>query len=897
MSMAINPPRPKGTDGSTEEVMSSLAGSSLEAAPIVKPRTHADRSTGPSRMLEPLQIMLAVGLAYYVGSIVGLSMRVPPATTSVMWPPNALLTAALLLAPPRHWWACFLGAFLSHIVVQQGVGWPLGLIGLLFLTNCSEALIGAIGLRKVSDAPTRFDTLRRVVSFVAVVGLAAPILSSFADAAVVHEVAGEPFWLTWRTRTFSNVLTELSVVPIVVLGWKTIRSGGPGLGVARLTEILMISVASIGGALVVFNPHATTEVPGLGSNPTVLLLPLFFWAGVRFGVGGISTVMLIYATIACQAAVAGRRPFEWLPPSESVIALQVYLTVMALPMMCVAALLEERRQAARHLTERLRFEELLSHASGGFVSLPSDAMERAFTERLQEIGVFMNVDAVALVESVDEGPAPWRLHAWQLPDHRPSWWALTCPGLPWAVDRLSAGLPICFTSSGDLPAQAVAERRLTADLGLASALILPVMAGRRLHGVLSIATKHVSRDWKTSDVAQMQLVAEVFASALARKKSEDRLRTSEMTKSAILASLSNQIAVFDRHGQIIAVNEAWRAAIPVDFALDDAGDPKRATLLAPAGRRDLSEASFGPWLHGLDDVLEGRADSYATEYVSESGPDERWYAVSVVPLNRVEGGAVVSLSDISERKRMEIQAREAHRELAHVSRVSAMGDLSASLAHQINQPLAGILTNAQAARRLLGFPTPSVHQIDEAIGEIVDDSRRAGDIIKRVREMMSRGSEAPGPIDIDDILREVEVLIRSDAMIRRIAMRFEPFDGPASVLGNRIDLQQVLLNLVMNAMDAVDASDSPTRQVAVSSACEDGRVVIRVLDDGVGLVPGTEQHIFEPFFTTKPKGMGVGLSLARSIVERHGGRISAESSTGGGTMFTISLPADGRHLT
>jgi signal transduction histidine kinase/integral membrane sensor domain MASE1 len=878
--------------------MSSLAVPHLEAAPLVEAGAHAATFRAGPRWLQPLQITLAVGLAYYAASIVGLSMRVPPATTSLIWPPNALLTSVLLLAPYRYWWACFLGAFLSHVVVQQGVGWPLGLIGLLFLTNCSEAIIGAVGLRAVSDEPTRFDTLKRVVAFVAVVCLAAPILSSFADAAVVQAMTGVPFWPTWRTRTFSNILTALSVVPVIVLGWNAVRTGAPGVGLTRVTEILVISAASIVGALVVFNPHAAIEIPGLGSNPTVLLLPLLFWAGVRFGVGGVSTVMLIYAMLACQAAIAGRRPFEWLPPSESVSALQVYLAIMALPMMFVAALLDERRQATRHLSERLRFEELLSQASGRFVSLPSDAMERAFTDRLKEIGAFLKVDAVALVEHVEEGgPAPWRLHAWQLPDRQPPWWALTCSGLPWAVDRLSAGLPICFTSPDDLPAHASVERQLVADLGLTSALILPVMAGRRLHGALSVATRHVSRAWTTSDVAQLQLLAEVFASALARKRSEDRLRSSETTKSAILASLSSQIAVFDRHGQIIAVNEAWRAACPADFAPDPdtADDPARASV--PPRHSVLSEACFGPWLHGLDDVLEGRSDSFTAEYVSGSGADERWHAVSIVPLNRVDGGAVVSLSDVSGRKRMEIEAREAHRELAHVSRLSAMGELAASLAHEINQPLAGILTNAQAARRLLGLPTPPQAQVDEAIQDIEDDSRRAGHIIKRVREMMSRGSEVPELVDLNGILREVEVLIRSDAVIRGIAVRFEPFREAASVLGNRIDLQQVLLNLVMNAMDAVDGSDSPGRQVTVSTGRADGRVVIRVIDNGVGLVPGTEHRIFEPFFTTKARGMGVGLSLARSIVERHGGRISAESTAGRGTSFTIGLPAGGGPLT
>ena len=148
--------------------MPSVAVPPLAAAPLVEAGAHAGRFWARPRLLQPLKITLAVGLAYYVASIVGLSMRVPPATTSLMWPPNALLTSVLLLTPYRYWWACFLGAFLSHVVVQQGVGWPLGLIGLLFLTNCSEALIGAVGLRAVSDEPTRFDTLRRVVAFVAV---------------------------------------------------------------------------------------------------------------------------------------------------------------------------------------------------------------------------------------------------------------------------------------------------------------------------------------------------------------------------------------------------------------------------------------------------------------------------------------------------------------------------------------------------------------------------------------------------------------------------------------------------------------------------------------------------------------------------------------------------------
>ena len=261
-----------------------------------------------------------------------------------------------------------------------------------------------------------------------------------------------------------------------------------------------------------------------------------------------------------------------------------------------------------------------------------------------------------------------------------------------------------------------------------------------------------------------------------------------------------------------------------------------------------------------------------------------------MPLSRREGGAVVSLADISERKRAEIAAGEAHRELAHVSRVSAMGDLAASLAHQINQPLAGILTNAQALRRLLDFQVPAVDMAREAVGDIIDDGRRAGDIVRRVREMMLRTGHGPSLVDVNDILHEVETLMKSDAVIRKVELRFDPGHGSAWVLGNRVDLQQVLLNLIMNAMDAVEQSPDGDRQVIVRTENSEGRLVIRVIDHGSGLVPGTEAQIFEPFFTTKRQGMGVGLSLARSIVERHGGRMVATSTPGSGTTFTVTMP-------
>ena len=283
---------------------------------------------------------------------------------------------------------------------------------------------------------------------------------------------------------------------------------------------------------------------------------------------------------------------------------------MAVPMMCVAALLDERRQATRYLSQRLRFEELLSHVSAGFVSLPSDAMAATFARELKETGRFMSADFVGLVRAGQDETAPWVVDTWNRPGHCSPSIDPSSVRLPWAFNRLATGLPICCASVDGLPPEAQSERRLASDLGVASLLVLPLTAAGRLRGAFCLAAT-APRDWTTVDVAQMQLVAEVFSNALARKESEDQLRSHEATKSAILASLSSQIAVFDRAGRIIAMNDAWRAATSTE--LPDAAKTT-ARLSQKSDGHDHEGAE--PWVHGLDEVLEGRATSFAMEYAS-----------------------------------------------------------------------------------------------------------------------------------------------------------------------------------------------------------------------------------------------------------------------------------------
>ena len=381
-----------------------------------------------------------VGAAYYVGSLAGLAFRLPPATPSLIWPPNAILTAALLLTAPRHWIWCLAGAFVPHLLVQSSVGWPWALIVSLFLTNCLEALVGAIGLRLLSDAPTRFDTLARVAAFILTAGVAGPVISSFADAAVVNFTVGEHYWQVWQMRTFANVLTELSVVPVLVLGWRAFRD--------RMTiqpepavEALVVGAALAATTLVVIGGDMSGAVMGVPPTPTAFLLPFLFWSAVRLGLAGISGGLLIVSAVASQAALQGASPFAFLPPVERVMAFQMYLVMMAIPLMCVSALLDERRTAVARLQERLHFEELVSHISRLLLSAGRAGVGSALGECLRVIGEALEADRVWLVEPGPEGEAPTVTHQWHAT-------ALT----PLAADGGAAALPWALSTFGPRPA-------------------------------------------------------------------------------------------------------------------------------------------------------------------------------------------------------------------------------------------------------------------------------------------------------------------------------------------------------------------------------------------------------------------------------------------------------------
>jgi C4-dicarboxylate-specific signal transduction histidine kinase len=254
----------------------------------------------------------------------------------------------------------------------------------------------------------------------------------------------------------------------------------------------------------------------------------------------------------------------------------------------------------------------------------------------------------------------------------------------------------------------------------------------------------------------------------------------------------------------------------------------------------------------------------------------------------------LQLKASTERKQAEEALRQAHEDLARANRVSSMGELTASLAHEVNQPIAASILNANSCLRWLSSDQPDLEEARAAASRIVQDVRRAGEIVKRVHLLFKKDALQQELVDLNEIIREMVLLLSRDATHFDVSLGAELAADLPQVMGDRVQLQQVLMNLMMNGIDAMKDVDGTHELTIQSQLCEDGQVLISVSDTGVGLPPQQEHKIFNAFFTTKAHGTGMGLRISRSIVESHGGRLWAADSPPRGARFCFTLPTNGK---
>src|SRR5262249_30703006 len=295
----------------------------------------------------------------------------------------------------------------------------------------------------------------------------------------------------------------------------------------------------------------------------------------------------------------------------------------------------------------------------------------------------------------------------------------------------------------------------------------------------------------------------------------------------------------------------------------------------------------------------GTAQPYEKEYVHRNG--------SRVPVligrTMLEGQAdegVGFVLDLTDRKRAEAavrqsehRSREVQMELAHANRVATTGQLSASIAHEINQPITAAVTYADAALRWLAARPPNLQEVRQALGLIRESGIRAGDVIDRVRALVKKAPPRTDSLEINEVILEVIALTRREMAKNGISVQTQLIQSLPAIRGDRVQLQQVILNLLINASEAMSATSEGPRELLISTASTDAGVLVAVRDSGPGFAPESVDRLFESFYTTKPGGLGMGLSICRSIIETHRGRLWASANTPRGAVFQFTLPTYG----
>jgi C4-dicarboxylate-specific signal transduction histidine kinase len=291
--------------------------------------------------------------------------------------------------------------------------------------------------------------------------------------------------------------------------------------------------------------------------------------------------------------------------------------------------------------------------------------------------------------------------------------------------------------------------------------------------------------------------------------------------------------------------------------------------------------------------MQGGADAAVEYRAAPSGGEVRWFAARGATQDGPGGvptlmGATI---DITQRKRAEEATERQRIELEHLSRVATLSELSGALAHELNQPLAIIMSNAEAAQLMLKSPTPDLDEVRAILGDIVAADERAGAVIRRLRSMLKRGAPQRQPVALNETVQAVLQFVRPDLLRRGVSVDVRLAEGLKKVSADRVPIEQVLINLINNACDAMAGSPQDDRRLTIATSGDASTACVRIEDVGTGL-PEDPERVFDAFYTTKSEGLGMGLAISRTIVAAHGGTLVAERNRPRGAVFTICLPLE-----
>jgi signal transduction histidine kinase/integral membrane sensor domain MASE1 len=788
-------------------------------------------------------VPLAVGAAYYIAAEVGQALAFPAAPVSVLWAPNAILMAALLLAPREQWWM-YLTAIVPFHLFAQMLDTPMAQLVIQYFANTGLAALGAYAILALSATPHRFDRVRSAFTLVLFGGLLVPAVTSILMAAgfLVFGVSTEAR-LTVVARTITNTFAVVTLVPLIVHCAERLRTGQRPISVKRAAEGITLALTVLAVCLLLF------FLPGDSPERTPLLLyaplPLLGWATVRFGVSGACAACLTTGGISMLAMVTGYGPLTGTDPVENALSLVAFHVVMSIIFLTSAALLDEWRHAGRALSlSRARFRSIFEN------NLIPTAIWRDDLRISEANDAFLRLTGFS-GEDIQHGKLRF--------DDLATW-----NGKPGTRDRES-GDPLELFDNTEL------------ELALRDGRRVPVILGHCRF---------------PSDEGGVIYALDLSAF----RRAEARRQRVESLHAAVLTSLHDQIAVVDSRGAVIEINDSWRNA--VDAAPASRFDRVLAGenyLQCCARAAELGDRTASDHLVALRAVLNGSENRRLIECRETNEGEPGWFEVSFERLRRTEGGAVITRTEVTARKRAEADARNQRAQLTHLSRAAVLGQLSGAFAHELKQPLTSILGNAEAALSILKNGDASHSELTEILQDIVQDDERAAQVIQRLRALLGKGETQHAPVELNELVRESIDLVHSEFVTRNIvpSMHLDPNLPP--VLADRVQMQQVVLNLLMNACEAMVGTLPARRRAVVTTRFQPvtEAAEICVQDFGPGIPPGDLERIFQPFVTTKTHGLGLGLAICRSVAESHHGVLWAENAPEGGAVFHVKIPIAG----
>ena len=872
----------------------------------------------PSReLLRSVAAFTAVGVAYVVAGKLGLRLAFEQANATAVWAPAGIALASLLLLGDRVWPAILLGALLVNVTTSGSVATSFGIA----VGNTLEGVVAAHLVRRYAGGLRCFERPRDVLAFAALAGGLSPVVSATVGVTSLS-LGGYSDWdryrSVWSTWWLGDMAGILIVAPLVVLwatrGWPSwsLRKAGEA---ALLALVLVFLAAAVFGDVLPASAHAYTL--------DFMAVPPLVWAAFRFDSREAATGAGVLSAIALWGTLHGLGPFVRQAPNESLLLLQSFMSATCLMALLVAAAVGTSHElaAAPLLEERLRFERLLSQLTAGLIHVPARGIDAALEDGLRDVVTFLLVDRGHLDDFLPDGLGT-RI-TWGSPGLGEPPRVTEVERFPWTAAKLRRGEVVRFSRIDELPPEAAVDRAHYALSSTRSKVSLPLQAGGRMLGSLSFGSVRRERAWPDELVERLRLLSEAFASALERKRMDlslaERLRFEKLLSN--LTAVFRDLSVIDfereiRHGlhRVVEFLGADRGSL-IEFSRET-GKVRSWTI------EEWMDVDEFPWLTARlqrgDSVSVGSLD----ELPDDAAVDRRSYlayrvkprlAVPLVVGASVVGGLVFSaigaarplseevtqqlnllaevFANALSRRQVELEAQRLRQDLAHIGRVSAVGELTASLAHDLSQPLAAILSNAQAALRLIAADPLNRESMTQILRDIVEDDRRAGAVIGRLRVLLKKGDFEHVALDLNGVVSEVARLVRSDAVLRNVAMSLELAQALPKVRGDRVQLQQVVLNLVLNGLDAMREPHAGERKLVIRTAVDDASLVaVEVEDSGAGIAPEHEEKIFEPLYTTKPEGLGMGLAIARTIVEAHGGRLIARNHPNGGATFRFTLP-------